>query len=361
MNKNRKIKVLVVEDGGAEHVSLLNILSADPAIQVVGTARSGRGALQFLAGKSADAILLDIDLRASDGFEATRQIMETRALPIIVCNGSNEPKSASAAFRALEAGAVACVERPPARDHKEFHKRTAHLLQTVKLMSEVKVVHRWPRRRCAIANDPDAALAEMPRTGRIAMIGIGASTGGPPVLQAIFSALPKDFPIPLLVVQHIAPGFLAGLADWLNQTTGLKVHIAGHQMTPLPGHAYLAPDGMHMTIDSDGQISLNRDQPENGLRPSVAQLFRSLAQQAGPRAAGVLLTGMGKDGAQELKLMRDRGALTIAQDQETSVVHGMPGEAIALGAVQYVLGTSQIAPALISLTHQPTIAEENRS
>jgi two-component system chemotaxis response regulator CheB len=168
------------------------------------------------------------------------------------------------------------------------------------------------------------------------------------VLQTILSALPKDFPVPLLIVQHIAPGFLPGMIEWLNQTTGLRVHIAAHGTTPLPGHAYIAPDDFHMSLAANGRITLARDAHENGLRPAVSYLFRSLAQVCGVHGTGVLLTGMGKDGAAELKLMKERGAYTIAQDRDSSVVHGMPGEAIALGAASVVLAADRIAGALVA-------------
>jgi two-component system chemotaxis response regulator CheB len=181
------------------------------------------------------------------------------------------------------------------------------------------------------------------------VVGIGASTGGPPVLQAILSALPKAFPVPVLVVQHIAHGFLPGMAEWLNQTTGLHVHIASHGTTPLPGHVYLAPDDFHLGTGTGGHMILTREEPENHLRPAVSFLFRTLAQAYGPNALGMLLTGMGKDGAAELKLLRDKGAITIAQDRASSVVHGMPGAAIALGGATHVLAADKIADALVAL------------
>jgi two-component system chemotaxis response regulator CheB len=176
-----------------------------------------------------------------------------------------------------------------------------------------------------------------------------APTGGPPVLQTILGGLPKDFPAPVLVVQHITPGFLPGLAEWLNQTTGLQVHIGSYGMNLLPGHVYLAPDGFQMGLTSGRRLLLTKEDPENGLRPSVAYLFRSLADVCGSAAVGVLLTGMGKDGAAELRRMRDKGAVTIAQNQETSVVHGMPGEAIALNAAMHVLPADKIADQLVAL------------
>jgi two-component system chemotaxis response regulator CheB len=316
--------------------------------------------LQFLVDKSPDVILMDIEMPEMDGFETTRQIMETRPVPIIICSGSTNPGETITTFRLMEAGAVACVEKPLNPQHKDYEARAAHLLQTVKLMSEVKVVRRWSRlRREAAAPTP----SKPPKRagGQIAAIGIGASTGGPLVLQTILGGLPKDFQVPLLIVQHIAPGFLSGLVDWLNQTTGVKVHIAAHGAAILPGHAYLAPDDMNMAIHGRGQIALSKDEPQGGLRPSVSYLFRSLTRCCGPDAVGVLLTGMGKDGADELKRLKESGGVTIAQDRESSVVHGMPGEAIALGAATHVLPAHLIAAALVTLIDRRSTREGNAS
>jgi two-component system chemotaxis response regulator CheB len=346
--KAEKIKVLVVEDSPSVRMLLVHILNSDPRIEVAGTARNGREALQFLAEKSADVILMDIEMPEMDGFETTRTIMETRPVPIIICSGSGDPKESITTFRLMEAGAVACVEKPLGLDHKDFAAMAANLLQTVRLMSEVKVVRRWSRLQRDTPTPVQKSNSKR-GNGKVSVIGIGASTGGPPVLQTLLADLPKEFPVPLLIVQHISPGFLSGLVDWLNQTTGVKVHIAAHGTEALPGHAYLAPDDLHMSVNNDGQISLSKDGGATNLRPSVANLFRSLANHFGADAIGVLLTGMGKDGAEELKRMRDCGAVTIAQDRETSVVHGMPGEAIAIGGATYVLPSHMIAPALVSL------------
>jgi two-component system chemotaxis response regulator CheB len=161
--------------------------------------------------------------------------------------------------------------------------------------------------------------------------------------------LPKDYPFPILIVQHIAEGFTEGMAEWLGRSSGFAVHIASDREYPLPGHAYLAPEGVHMKLGPDGRIVLSSERSENGHRPAVAQLFRSVASVLGRRAVGVLLTGMGQDGAAELKTMKDRGALTIAQDRQSSVVHGMPGAAILLGGATHVRSPEGIAAALAEL------------
>ena len=172
------------------------------------------------------------------------------------------------------------------------------------------------------------------------------------VLKKILEGLGADFPAPVLMVQHMSPGFVTGLAEWLGQTTRFPVQVAQHREQILPGYAYLAPDGFHMEIDRFGRIELNSAAPVNGLRPAIAPLFRSVAESYGPHAVGILLTGMGADGAAELAAMKEIGAITIAQDKESSVVHGIPGEAIKLGAAMYVLAPEQIAELLKALTNR---------
>jgi two-component system chemotaxis response regulator CheB len=355
--EKEKIKVLVADDSPVIRLLLVHLLNEDPHIQVIGTVNDGQAALNFLQAtvQRPDVVLMDIHMPNMDGFEATRRIMESTPLPIVICTATSNPRELAVAFRSMEAGALACVEKPVAPTDPDFQRRTSNLIQTIRLMSEVKVVRRWARARTAQGPAADGFHADARSRASNAIIGIGASTGGPPVLQTILSGLTKDFPIPLLIVQHIAPGFLPGMVEWLNQTTGLRVHIAAHGAVPLPGHAYIAPDDFHIGIARSGRIMLARDPQENGLRPAVSYLFRSLAQACGASGIGVLLTGMGKDGAQELKLMKDSGAFTIAQDRESSVVHGMPGEAIELGAACLVLGADRIAATLVNrstLKHQ---------
>ena len=345
---NNNINVLVVDDSCVSRMLLVHLLESDPLIHVIGAVNDGQAAIDFVNGHKPDVIVMDIHMPHLDGFEATRRIMETQPVPIIICTSTTDPKEVVTTFRLMEAGAVACVEKPVTRDHADFEQLVTNLLQTVKLMSEVKVVRRWPRSRQASFPAPRASEGGL-APAAITLIGIGASTGGPPVLQTILSSLPEDFPAAILIVQHIARGFLAGLVEWLNQTTGLQVHVASHATCPLPGHAYLAPDDFQMGVSSSGRILLTHEEPENGLRPAVSYLFRSLADIYGRNALGVLLSGMGKDGAVELKLMKDQGAMTIAQDRESSVVHGMPGEAIELGGATHVLAADNIADFLIAL------------
>ncbi|MFH0921374.1 MAG: chemotaxis-specific protein-glutamate methyltransferase CheB [Fibrobacterota bacterium] len=343
------IRVLIVEDSPVAQEFLTYIFTSDPDIQVVGTANNGVEALEAVRQKKPDVITMDIHMPIMDGFEATRQIMEIAPTPIVIVSGSAECTEVASTFRAIEAGALAVVRRPPGIKHQEFEAATKELIQTVKLMSEVKVVRRISRtvKACIVAQP--ATSLPLQRTIEIQAVAIGASTGGPPVLKNILSGLPQDFPVPILIVQHIALGFVKGFAEWLSGASHFPVRVASHGERVAAGHVYVAPDGFHLGLESGLRIALSGLAPENGLRPSVSYLFRSVAQVLGPAAIGVLLTGMGKDGAEELKVMKDKGAITFAQDKASSVVHGMPGEAIRLDAATYVLPPETIATFLVAL------------
>ncbi len=369
------IKVLIVEDSVVVRNLIAHLLDREPDITVIGTANDGQQAVEFLAHHKPDVITMDITMPGMDGLEATRRIMETTPTPIVIVSAGLSPQDVSGTFRAIEAGAVAVVEKPRGLGQPDTNDLAHKLITAVKMIAEVKVIRRWPRRgqtgplTGGIATGPRPAAAAgvsgsastsltapPPRrliptsTGtKIKICAIGASTGGPPVLQTILSALPAGFPVPVLVVQHIAPGFAAGMVDWISRSTALPIRLAVQHEPLEPGHIYIAPDGFHMGVEANGRILLSSSPPENSLRPAVAHLFRSVAQVFGPEAIGILLTGMGRDGAAELKLMRDRGAITVAQDKESSIVHGMPGEAINLGAAQYILPPEKIAPLMESL------------
>ena len=341
------IKVLVVEDSPIVREFLVHILGADPDIRVVGTAQDGEDAIEAVQRLRPDVVTMDIHMPKLDGLEATRRIMETDPRPIVIVSGSTDPREVATTFDAMEAGALAVLRRPAGIGHPDHEATARELVQTVKLMSEVKVVRRWPRRMAPGPRQARIDLAREPAQVRI--VALGASTGGPPVLHTILRGLPKDFPLPLVIVQHMAAGFIQGFVDWLGHSSGLPVRLAVHGEPMLPGHAYVAPDGRQMKLARGGRIALTLDEPENGLRPSVSCLFRSVAEVYGGDSLAGLLSGMGRDGAQELKLLKERGAVTFVQDKDSSVVHGMPGEAIKLDAALLVLPPEKIAPLLVNL------------
>ncbi len=349
---NTMIKVLVVEDSPVIREFLVYILHSDPELKVVCTAKSGGEAVEKVKECKPDIVTMDVHMPEMDGFEATRKIMETCPVPIIIVSRSSSVQEVSTTFRALESGALTVVASPHGIGHPDHEKTAKELIQMVKLMSEVKVVKRWVRAQkkkdTRVVSPPvEVSAVSAPE---IKLVAIGSSTGGPLALQTILSRLHKNFPAPVLIVQHIASGFLSGMTEWLSETTPLPVYIARHGESALPGHVYFAPDDVHIGVEKNSHIILSRGEPENGMRPSVSFLFRSVANIYGSHAAGVLLTGMGRDGAEELLLMKEKGAMTIAQDEESSVVYGMPGEAVKLDAAKVVLPPEDISAMLEAIT-----------
>lgn len=343
------IKVLVVEDSPVVRAFLVHVLGADPEIRIVGTAASGEEAIEAAGRLRPDVITMDIHMPRMNGLEATRRIMETDPRPIVIVSGSHDPGEVATTFEAIEAGALAVMPRPEGIGHED-HERTARaLVRTVKAMAEVRVVRRWPRRDGEANRKRASATAPVAPPG---IVAIGASTGGPPALHAILASLPEDFPAAIVVVQHMAPGFVSGFADWLAQLCALPVRLAGHGEVIEPGHVYIAPDGFQTAVAEGRRFLLTRCNGDNGLCPSVSHLFRSVADVFGGNAIAVLLSGMGRDGAQELRELKERGAATFAQDKGSSVVHGMPGEAIRLDAAKYVLPPEEIAPVLVNLVNR---------
>jgi len=336
------INVLISEDSPTSRDLLIHILNTDPEIHITGVVNNGEDAVAAVATKKPDVVMMDVHMPKMDGFEATRKIMQTDPVPIVIVS-ETLVDHISATSAAYEAGAVAFIPQPYGLGHPEHAVAAAEFLRVIKLMAEIKVVRRWVRHVTPPKVVPKASNIPVRfMSGELKLIAIGASTGGPIVLQVILSALASGLNVPVLIVQHIATGFVQVLAD-LFQSSGLPIHVAVEGETTLPGHVYIAPEDSHMGIDRQGRIRLSKAVPEHGLRPSVSYLFRSVAEAYGKDAVGVLLTGMGKDGAGELKLMRNSGALTIAQDAPSSVVHGMPGEAIRLDAADHVLPPEGIA------------------
>ncbi len=351
------IRVLVVDDSAVVQQHLTDILQSDPDVQVVATASDGQEAIDLVARKKPDVITMDIIMPRMDGYEATLRIMETRPTPIVVVSQSYDPNEAEKTFLSTEAGAVAILAKPVGKNHPQYEEMAKELVDTVKLMSEVKVLTRRPslRRKKAIYG----VLRDAAKRPSIEVLAIGASTGGPQVLQTILSQLPEDFRVPILIVQHIAPGFTRGLVDWLNTSSTVPIYLAAHRELFSAGYAYVAPQELQMGVNSHGQIVLSEDPREHGHRPSASHLFRSVADTFGQSAVGVLLTGMGKDGARELKLMKEKGAVTIVQDSDTCVVDGMPGEAIELGGAGHELSPDEIAAFLARLVAKGRTPEDD--
>jgi two-component system chemotaxis response regulator CheB len=343
------IKVLVVDDSPTLRHFTRAILESDPGLQVVGLACNGEEAVALCEELQPDIVTMDIRMPKMNGFQAIRRIMAESPRPILVLTSTRSDVELGISFKAIEAGALMIVGKPhglPGEDPE-----ADRLIEQVKAMAWVKVVRR---RRPPEEATPKLALpgkrpapSEVEGPALIRLIAIGASTGGPPALQVIFSQLPSSLPV--VVVQHISPGFVPGLARWLDGTTPLRVKVARDGERLQPGTAYLAPDRQHLLVGGNERAHLSDSAPVDGHRPSVTTLFESVARHYGPAAVGVLLTGMGRDGARGLKALRDAGACTIAQDSGSCVVFGMPKEAIALGAAGEVLPLEKIGDRLAEL------------
>jgi two-component system chemotaxis response regulator CheB len=353
------IRVLIVDDMVTVRMALRFILESDPELSVVGAVGSGEEAVAFCRKSRPDIITMDINMPGMGGYEAIRQIMGETPCPIVVITGIESQYLMDVSFKALALGALTVL--PKLRGFSPDDAEAKSLIQQVKIMAGVKVVRRSLR-----AETPPAMLDKgvtqpavpaketvpfkLPKAAQV--VAIGLSTGGPPALQTILSGLPSGFPVPFVIVQHISQGFMFGLASWLSNVTPFRCKVGELGETIKPGTVYLAPDNTHLTFKGSSNLWYESSEPVDGHRPSATVLFESVAQNFGAKAIGLLLTGMGKDGARGLKAMHDAGAYTIAQDEASSLVFGMPKAAIELNAVKEVLGINQIASRLKSLTEK---------
>jgi len=335
------ITVLVVDDSATVRAYLRSLLEEDREIQVVGEATDGHLAVAACALLQPQVVTMDL-VMPSSGVDAVRRIMEENPTPIVVVSALAEDEKDLTVYEALAAGALAVVRRPPSHRHPEFAERHRELLDAVKTAAGITLVRR---KRTGVT----VKSAAPPEPGsRLQLVGIGASTGGPAAIMKVLQGLPKVFAPSIAIVQHITPGFTSGLVEWLNGSSPLPVRLAKAGMRlPWQG-AIVAPDERHLTI-RHGTVYLEQTAPRNGHRPSVDPLFESMADWKPRACAGVLLTGMGEDGANGLRRLRSLGGHTVIQTEETCVVFGMPGTAWRLGAAEHALSPDAIAQALTGL------------
>ena len=335
------VSVLLVDDSLIALTILSRMLSTAPDIQVVGKARSGREALELIPRLQPAVICTDLHMPDMDGLQLTKEIMRRFPRPILVVSAAVQPEDTHNVFSLLEAGAIDVLPKPRGGLAADEQHLTQELIRKIKLISGVVALTRRPKIASGTTPFQDSAAAP-PVLPRPRIVAIGASTGGPQALRSIFAQLPADFSAPVLCVQHISDGFLAGLVDWLASHCILPVKIAQAGELPLPGTIYFPQERAHLEIDQSGRLQCSNKAPVDGHRPSVTATFTSVAEYCGDGAVGVLLTGMGNDGARGMQAIFEAGGLTIAQNEESSVVFGMPKEAIALGAVKYVLPLNKI-------------------
>ena len=344
------IRLLLVEDSPVALAILQRLLRDTPDIEVVGTARNGLEALALIPQVNPHVICSDLHMPKMDGLELTREVMARFPRPILVISASVQEEDTQNVFEILAAGALDIFPKPRTGLAAEYESAKQELITKIRILSGVSVFtqHRRavpPPSSPAVPIAPPAPTLDI-RAPRI--LAIGASTGGPQALQTIFEALPRHFPVPILCVQHISDGFLQGLIDWLNVCSALPIKIATSGEMPRPGVVYFPPERHHLQVNGRGQFELQRTAPVAGHCPSVTVLFEAVAAYYRRAAVGVLLTGMGRDGADGLQAIAQAGGTTIAQNEATCVVFGMPTEAIALGAAQHVLPIQGITPFLLN-------------
>ncbi len=338
------VRVLVADDSATVRLMLRRLLEADPDISVVGMAANGREAVQMVALLKPDLVTMDVEMPVMDGITAIEQIMAFTPVPVLVISSVVSKLHTANVARALGAGAVDVISKPGAASEEEFNAAAATIRNRVKQLSRVQVITHLRARlvRQAGKNWPPACSAS------VKLVAIACSTGGPQALQIILAALPADLPAGIVVVQHIAEGFTDGLVEWLDRNCDLKVKKGVNGDAIKPGEAIIAPDSIHMTVTRERRIALVDDQAPGPHKPSADVLLESAARAYGPGALGLILTGMGSDGARGMRAIYESGGHTLAQDEQTSVIFGMAKEAIRLNAVEEVVPLPEIGFAIRS-------------
>jgi two-component system chemotaxis response regulator CheB len=349
-----RVRVLVVEDSLTVRRRIVEVLRSDPEVEVVGEATDGKAAIELCQALRPDAITLDMMLPVMSGLAATEYIMAYCPTPILIVSASLNRGEVFRTCEALAAGALDVLDKP--RGDEAADAWETALIRAVKMVARIKVITH-PRARLrgrgrTVTPPPLPATLESatPAAARppARAIAIGASTGGPGAVVEVLRALPADFPLPVLVTIHIGGAFASALTEWLDDQCALRV-VGARDGEPLPvvgdGRVFMASADRHLVV-AGGRLRLVDGPERHSCRPSVDVLFESLAREAGAGGVAVLLTGMGRDGADGMLAVQRAGGQTIAQDEASSVVFGMPREAIALGAAQRVLALERIGPAL---------------
>jgi two-component system, chemotaxis family, protein-glutamate methylesterase/glutaminase len=349
------IRVLVVEDSMSVRMRLMEILSRDPEIELVGAAQDGKSAIELCLRLRPDLVTMDMMLPVMTGLAATEYIMAHCPTPILIVSASINRGELFRTYDALAAGAIDVLEKPTGAEADGVWED--RFIATVKVVSRIRIIRRLSppladQLPLNIAMPPllPSRLNGLGTDRTFQIVSIGASTGGPAAILEILQSLPASFRLPIVFVLHINEPFGSAFADWLDGQAGRPVAYAkeGESVASAAGRVVMAPTGRHLTV-RDGRFHLTLDPERHSCRPSVDVLFESVAENYGPFAIGCLLTGMGRDGASGLLKMREAGALTIAQDQSTSAMYGMPQEAALLGAAVQILRLDEIARRLASL------------
>jgi two-component system chemotaxis response regulator CheB len=347
-----KVRVLIVEDSAVVRELLTHLINSDPRLEVAAAVDSAEAALRVLPRLRPAVISMDIRLPGMNGLEATQRIMAEHPTPIVVVAGSVHSEDLNIAMNALKAGALAVVEKPVGLAHSDFHAQAQLICTQLYIMSELPVI-RQRGTPTPLLPRPSAPAPRAPAfIGPFRMLGVAASTGGPNALIQLLQGLGEGFPLPIAIVQHISPGFHAGFVNWLNGMVPQHVQVAEHGALPGPGHVYVAPPDRHLELRGE-RFHLSSEAPVRLQRPSATRLFETVASSLGRQAIGVILTGMGDDGADGMVAIRAAGGYTIAEHESTTVVYGMPAAAVARGAILEALPLGEIAQRVLALCGEP--------
>jgi two-component system chemotaxis response regulator CheB len=332
------IKILLADDSLLVRTVLRDALATVDDMTIIGEATNGADAVTMAANLKPDLIIMDILMPVMGGLEATEAIMARNPTPILILSATLEEHDVKLAFTAIKKGALDVMGKPAGVNHGH-HEFIERLVEKIRLLSRIRVIHHINRPRPYHCS-PGKKLG-----GDRSILAIGASTGGPKAVMSIVRALPADFKASVFIVQHISSGFARGFAQWLDLECALPVRLAQSGQTPRVGEVLVAPTDSQMIMENDNLVLLDSP-PVNCCKPSIDVFFTSLAENKGAQTVGVLLTGMGKDGAQGLALLRESGSATIVQDEKSCAVFGMPKAAIALNAADEILPLSEIPAAI---------------
>lgn len=341
--QERKISVLLVDDSPVILAILKKMLATAPDIQVVGSAQNGKEAMTLIEKLNPQVVCTDLMMPEMDGLQLIAEIMSTLPRPVIVISAHVE-KGSHNVFKLLEAGALELVAKPRLDEERRHAEMSAEIINKIRIVSGVHVFRR-PRREIPHDSDGGGQRTVDKAAVTAQMIVIGASTGGVQALGTILSALPADFPLPIICVQHISEGFLGGFVQWLATHCAMQVEIATEQGKPAPGVIYFPQENKHLTFDG-GRFLHSQGPAVKGIRPSITVTMQSVAECYGSAAVGVLLTGMGDDGAEGMLKIASAGGMTIAQDEKSCIIFGMPKQAIDRGAARQILALNEIGAAL---------------
>ena len=349
----RKTKVLVVDDSAYNRRTITEMLEKSPHIEVLGTAADGEEGLKKALTLKPDIITLDLEMPVMDGFTLLRLLMTTFPIPVIVVSSRDDDANV---FKALELGAVDFLAKPTARISKDLLNIEEDIISKVMMVSQLKMDNI--QKRIVGARHPDTVPPRIPETIKSTgskgfdILAIGASTGGPPALQSIFTSLPKDLPLSIIVSQHMPPGFTRAFAERLNRLSALDVKEAESGDTISKGRILIAPGGAHLTVKKQGKnavAEISRKTPADMYAPSVDRMFSSVANNYKGNAIGLVLTGMGSDGKNGVIELKESDGFIIAESEESSIVYGMPKEAVKTGKVDKILPLSRIAGEIVNL------------